>query len=270
VTKNALIIEGQMKNENTDVRISDLYKEFSNSQGIEKKELKTFYMRFYPNLTDQHFRRILYSLKKEALITSIGSGVYYLNKDDVPQKKKYVPNPSQSLSILNEKMKNTFPYLNFQIWETKILNEFMVIQLGQNYIILDVEKDTTSSVFNQLSEEYLGKIFLEPDSSTMVRYIQQLPEAIIISKLISQTPKGRKIKDVPYAPIEKILVDLLVDDEKFFIFQGNELAMIYNGIFNSYLINQKSLLRYAGRRKAISKLKKFVVNKTQIDIHGLH
>ncbi len=259
-----------MKKENIDVRISDLNKEFTNTQHIEKKDLKDFYIRFYPNLTDQYFRRILYSLEKEELISSTGSGVYYFNKNENPPKEKYFPKPSQSLKILNEKMRITFPYINYRIWETKILNEFMVLQLGQNHLILDVEKGTKSSVFNQLSEEYTGKIFLDPDSSIIERYVQQLPEAILISNLISQTPMGRKVEEIPYAPIEKILVDLLVDDEKFFTFRGNELISIFNGVFNSYLIDQKSLVRYAGRRKGISKLKKFVINKTQIDIISLH
>lgn len=259
----------QMEQENIDVRVSELNKEFTHTQHIEKKDLWDFYKRFYPNLSDQYFRRILYRLEKETIISSIGSGVYYFHKDENPPKQKYRPNPSASLRLLNERMKNAFPYIDYQIWETKILNEFMVLQLGQNHLILDVEKETTSSVFNRLSEAYAGKIFLDPDRSTMERYVQQLPEAIIISKLISQTPMGNKVEEIPYAPIEKILVDLLVDDDKFFTFRGNELVVIYNGVFNTYLINQKSLVRYAGRRKAIPKLKNFVINKTQIEIYGL-
>jgi len=259
-----------MEQENTSLYVSELNKAFTQTQHIKKKDLKDFYRRYYPNLSDQFFRRILYRLENEAIISSIGSGMYYLHINENPPKKKYRPNPSTSLRLLNENMKHAFPYIDYQIWETKILNEFMVLQLGQNHLILDVEKETISSVFNRLSEAYSGKIFLDPDRSTMERYVQQLPEAIIISKLISQTPMGNRVEDIPYAPIEKILVDLLVDDEKFFTFRGNELVSIYNGVFNSYLINQKSLVRYAGRRKAIPKLIKFVINKTPIEIDGLH
>jgi hypothetical protein len=143
----------------------------------------------------------------------------------------------------------------------------MLLQLGQNHIILDVEKGTENSVFNQLSEAYSGKIFLNPSRLTMERYVQQLPEAILISPLISQTPMGKKTEEIPYAPIEKILVDILVDDKKFFIFRGNELVSIFNGVFNSYLIDEKSLVRYAGRRKAINKLKAFVINETQVEFN---
>jgi len=259
-----------MKKENIDLKIFDLNKEFKNTKYVKKKDLKNFYFRLNPYFTDQFFRRILYSLEKEELISSTGSGVYYFNKDENPIKKKYLPSPSQSLRILDAKIKDTFPYIKYLVWETRILNEFMLLQLGQNHLILDVEKGTENSVFNQLSEAYSGKIFLNPSSLTMERYVQQLPEAILISTLISQTPMGKKVEEIPYAPIEKILVDLLVDDKKFFTFRGNELVSIFDGVFNSYLIDEKSLIRYAGRRKAINKLKKFVINKTQVEFNSLN
>ncbi|HBH11595.1 MAG TPA: hypothetical protein DDX29_00500 [Clostridiales bacterium] len=258
-----------MKKESVDIKISDLKKEFNKIQYIDKKDLLDFYIQFYPELTNQNFRRILYSLEKNEVISSSGSGLFYLNLNENSPKKKYLPSPSQSLRILNEKMKYKFPHLDFLIWETKFLNEFMVHQIGVNHIILDVERGTEASVFNQISEEYSGNIFLNPDIFTMESYVQQLSEAIIISNLISQTPLGRKEKKISFAPIEKILVDLLVDDEKFFSFQGNELISIYNEVFNSYLINIKSLIRYAGRRKAIPELKKFIINKTQVEIGNL-
>lgn len=256
-----------MKKENIDLKLLELNTKFKNTKYIEKKDLKDFYLRLYPDLTGQYFRRILYALEKEALISSTGSGVYYFNKDKDSLKKSYHPSPSQSLRLLNVNIKESFPYIKYLVWETRILNEFMLLQLGQNHIILDVEKGTENSVFNQLSEAYSGKIFLNPSRLTMERYVQQLPEAILISPLISQTPMGKKTEEIPYAPIEKILVDILVDDKKFFIFRGNELVSIFNGVFNSYLIDEKSLVRYAGRRKAINKLKAFVINETQVEFN---
>jgi hypothetical protein len=94
----------------------------------------------------------------------------------------------------------------------------------------------------------------------------QKPGSIIISKLISQTPRGRKIDRVPYAKIEKILVDLLVDDEKYFVYQGQELVSIYENVFDCYLIDVRSLFRYAGRRKADQKLRNFILEKTRVEL----
>ena len=57
---------------------------------------------------------------------------------------------------------------------------------------------------------------------------------------------GKKISGVPYAKIGKILVDILVDDEKFYVFQGQELVSIFENVFANYWIDEKSLFRYAG------------------------
>ena len=257
-----------MKKENTNLKISELNKAFQNTDYVDKKDLRNFYFQYNPSLTDQDFRRVLYALEKEEVISSTGSGVFYFTGNENPPKKKYIPSPSQSLQDLNRTFKETFPYLKYLVWETRIFNEFMILQSGQNYIILDVEKGTEDSVFNRLSEPYSGKVFLNPTRQTIERYIQPLPEAILISALISQTPMGKNVQEIPYAPIEKILVDVLVDDKKFFAFRGNELVSIYNGLFNSYLIDEKSLFRYARRRKATDKLKKFVADKTQVKFYS--
>ncbi len=256
-----------MKKENMNLKIPELNDKFQNTDYIDKKDLRNFYFQYNPYLTDQDFRRVLYALEKQEVISSTGSGVFYFTGNGNPPKKKYIPSPSQSLQDLNKTINEIFPYIKYLVWETRILNEFMLLQSGQNLIILDVEKGTENSVFNQLSELNSGKIFLNPDNLTMERYVQPLPEAILISALISQTPMGRKNQEIPYAPIEKILVDVLVDEKKFFTFRGNELVSIYNGFFNSYLIDEKSLFRYARRRKATDKIKKFVADKTQVEFH---
>jgi hypothetical protein len=61
------------------------------------------------------------------------------------------------------------------------------------------------------------------------------------------------------------LVDILVDAKKYFIFQGQELVNIFENIFANYQIDEKSLLRYAGRRNAIPKLKQLLLNHPKIE-----
>ncbi len=141
----------------------------------------------------------------------------------------------------------------------------MLHQPVHHDVIIETEKGTEDSVFNKLSEKSPGRTFLDPDRVMMERYVLQQSEAILISKLITQTPVGKKVNGVPYAKIEKILVDILVDEEKYFIFQGRELVSIYENVFYGYLMDEKSMLRYAGRRKAMDKLKQFILNQTQIE-----
>ncbi len=61
-------------------------------------------------------------------------------------------------------------------------------------------------------------------------------------------------------------MDILVDENKYFIYQGQELVSIFENVFGHYLIDENSLLRYAGRRNAVPKLKQFIRAQTQIDL----
>jgi hypothetical protein len=246
----------------------DLINNFSGQKLISKADLRNFYHLRSPNLTEAAFRRILYMLEKQHLLLAIGRGIYTLQdplSSQLTQKKKFAPTLSPNVKKLNDEIHEVFPYLGYLIWETKILHEFMVHQPGQNQIILETEKDAEDSVFNQISESYPGKTFLDPDRIMIERYVFQHPEAILISRLISQTPMGEKINGVPYAKIEKILVDILVDDKKYFIFQGQELVNIFENVFANYRIDEKSLQRYARRRNAIPKLKLLLLNHPKIE-----
>lgn len=259
---------GNMKKDIVELNIPEFINKFSGQKYASKADLRNFYHLQYPDLTEQAFRRILYALEKQNHIIATGRGIYIfqepLSTKHSP-KKKFVPTLSPTVKTVNDEIKTTFPYLDYLIWETKILYEFMVHQPGQNQIILETEKGTGDSVFNHLSEIYPGQTFLDPNRITIERYAIQQPEALLISKLVTQTPMGKRVNGVPYAKIEKILVDILVDNEKYFIFQGQELVTIFENAFAHYLIDEKSLLRYAGRRNAIPKLKQFVLNQTQIE-----
>ena len=262
-----------MKKNIVELNIPELKRKFSGQKYISKTDLRNFYHLLNPELTEQTFRRILYALEKQNLIITTGSGVYIFQNplsSLLSQKEKLVPSLSPIVKRVNDEIEDNFPYLDYLIWETKILYEFMVHQPGQNQIILETEKGTGESVFNRLSENYPGQTFLDPSRITMERYVFQQTETILISKLVSQTAMGKRVDGVPYAKIEKILVDILVDDEKYFIFQGQELASIFENVFSHYLINEKSLLRYAGRRNALPRLKQFILDQTQIKFRKFH
>lgn len=64
----------------------------------------------------------------------------------------------------------------------------------------------------------------------------------------------------------KILVDILVDENKYYVYQGRELSSIFENAFDTFTINQDSMLRYAGRRTAQDKLKWFILNKTNLKL----
>ena len=256
-----------MKEDNKQLNILELQNSFSGQKFFRKPDLRNFYAKQNQELTEQNFRRILYTLEKMTVIQAIDAGVYILanGEQHQPNRKKYKASLSSGIKALNESVHIKFPYIDYLLWETSILNEFMTLQPGQNQLILETEKDTSESVFDYLSLDHQGKVFLNPDMETMERYVLRITEPIIISQLISQSPRV-KVHGLPYPKIEKILVDLLTDEEKFFAFQGQELIRIYENVFETYQVSEKTLFRYAERRKVSQKLRAFICKETSIEL----
>lgn len=255
-----------MKTSGSTLPIQELQKKFSGRESVHKFELWEFYHSQNSDLTEQAFRRILYSLEKERCITPIGAGIYALkNPFLASNKKKFVPSLSPTAQELSLEVKENFPYTQYLIWETGTLHEFMTHQPGQNLIILEIEKEAIESVFNKLKEQPSRNIFLKPDRVTFERYIIDSPESILLLKLVTQSPK-MKTQGVVSARLEKILVDIFADKDRFFTFHGQEMINIFENAFSTYWINTKTLFRYAGRRKAAEKLKEFINTRTQIKL----
>lgn len=248
-------------------------KDFSGKKLVTKPELKDYVAKLMPGMTEQEFRRVLYQLINHSNIISSGNGTFLVidtidnyTSNLYLSKKKFQPFPSDILQKIVTKIKFAFTDVSFTIWETRELNQFMIHQPFVNMIILEVEKDSVESLFNHFPEIYPGKIFLSPDQLVLERYVQPQKEALIISKSITQTPKGRKRNSWPYAKLEKILVDIFVNKDLFLFYQGSELINIFEEAFKIFLIDESSLFRYAGRRNAATKLKEFIQIKTNIEL----
>ena len=252
-------------NEST-LAIRDLKNTFRNRELVNKAELREFYRSLNPGLTEEAFRRILYALEKEERIVSIGAGVYALpGSSPSTHKREFLPKFSAAVQDINSNLKTAFPYTPYLIWETRFLHEFMVHQPNQNQVILEIDKEATESVFNHLKSSSPRTIFLEPDKTTFERYIVGSPESVLVLRLVTQSPR-LKMNGVVSAKLEKILVDIFSDEDRFFVFHGQEMINIFENAFSTYWINPKTLFRYASRRKASKDLRTFINTKTKIDL----
>lgn len=141
----------------------------------------------------------------------------------------------------------------------------MVHQPSQNVLIVEIEKEVRESAFNHLSQQNSGKVFLEPDRVMMERYVLRQPNSIIVTRLITQSPR-KVFHGFPYPKLEKILADISMDTDKYFFFQGEELVHIFENAFSSVWVNEKTLFRYASRREASLKLRHFINVQTRIEL----
>jgi hypothetical protein len=245
---------------------SELKDNFLNKSLIRKNELRKLILSKKRNLSEQEFRRVMYSMERNGQIIPIGAGLFgnrlLSNSSD---KKKYSPTISTTAESISIRLLEKFPYSPHIIWETNCLREFMIMQPSQNLIIVEVEKDSMESFFNYLKQQSLQNVFIDPDQLTFERYISDLPESVLIFKKITQSPVINQ-NSITLARLEKILVDVFSDTERFYAFQGQELINIYENAFSTYWINTKTLFRYAGRRNGAQKIKNFIHDQTNVNL----
>lgn len=175
------------------------------------------------------------------VLNRIGRGKFTLGK-----RRNFSPEISKKLKTINRKLKREFPFLETCLWHTSIINEFMNHQPGRFYILVEVEKEATQSVFFFLKENKYP-VFIDPNKDLIEKYIPDIKETLIVKSLVTEAPL-QNISGVNTTTIEKMLVDIFCDEVIFSAQQGSELRTIYNESTTKYTVNENRMLRYAARR----------------------
>jgi hypothetical protein len=247
--------------------LPELHSALSGRKYFNKTDLRKFYQKRSPSLSEPAFRRILYALERRDQIVRVDAGVYCFpnGKNTSHALGTFTPSFSAELRQVDDEVKTAFPYADYLIWETRFLHEFMLHHPGQSQVILETEKDVSESVFNFLNARFIGRVFLQPERLTFERYILPRPDSIVIVSLLSQSPY-QKVEGVSTPKLEKILVDIFTNENIFYLFHGEEMAHIFEAAFERYQLSQKTLFRYAQRRKVDQKIRAFMQKKTRIEL----
>ena len=193
--------------------------------------------------------QIAYDLQKRldsGIVIHVGWDKYTVPK----QKHLYSYRYSKTAEDIASRLAQEFYDLNFRIFELIQLNEFMNHLMAHNTIFVSVENELQDFVFDSLKNIYPGHVMLRPSVDEYFRYVQD--DEIIIGRLPTETPKGYT-RDWE-SRIEKVLVDVLTDKLINRIVPENEKEAIVTGVFESYLLDEKAILRYAKRKGADAKL----------------
>lgn len=134
----------------------------------------------------------------------------------------------------------------------------MLHQPGRFFIIIEVEKDATESVFFFMKENKYS-VFLEPSKELFTRYIPDEKETWIVKSLVSEAPT-QTVSGVESTTIEKLLVDLFCDTVILDAQQGSERDRIFIEAFEKYTVNENKMFRYADRRRKKDQFKEYLNN----------
>lgn len=233
----------------------------NNETSFSRNDLKNAMCQYGVKISVSNFKVVLQKLLEECQIVRVGRNAYCVANENV---QNYNYQYSELATAVAMKIEDKFPYLDFTILELIQLNEFVNHQLAHNVVFVSVEEDLGEYVFQELKEHYMGKVLINPTPEIYHQYWSD--NMIVIQKLVSEAPSGRKIKW--HTRLEKMLIDLYMDILLKNIISQAEIPTIYEQGFSKYGVDESCLFRYAKRRGADKKIKNFISEKTNIELRG--
>lgn len=210
-----------------------------------------FYVKIEPQIKITTVNWRIYNLVQLGILNRIGRGKFVIGEG-----RLYKPEISSKIKSIHSKLNKEFPYLKICIWNTSSFNEFMIHQPGRFYILIEVEKEATQSVFFFLKENKYS-VFVDPTKELIEKYIPYEKETLIVKALVSEAPV-QMINKVNIPTLEKMLVDIFCDDLIFSAQQGSEMRTIFQEAIEKFVINENRMLRYADRRRKKDNFRKYL------------
>ena len=190
---------------------------------------------------------LIKKLIEDGIITKICNNQYKIvNKRKYHIYREY-DNTKDLINLLKE---IRYDYI---IYNITFLNEWLNQLIGKNTIFIEVDKKYFNSIYELLVDNEYKNVLVNPSMQEIEKY--SLSDLIIIKPLYSRSPINRKEKSFT---LEKIIVDLFVDDILRKYYSTSELPWIYKQIFKEYAIDEYSLNTYLTRRRIKEKFYEFL------------
>ena len=190
---------------------------------------------------------LIKKLIEDGIITKICNNQYKIvNKRKYHIYREY-DNTKDLINLLKE---IRYDYI---IYNITFLNEWLNQLIGKNTIFIEVDKKYFNSIYELLVDNEYKNVLVNPSMQEIEKY--SLSDLIIIKPLYSRSPINRKEKSFT---LEKIIVDLFVDDILKKYYSTSELPWIYKQMFKEYAIDEYSLNTYLTRRRVKEKFYEFL------------
>lgn len=238
--------------------IDKIKSRFENKDPFSHKELLNLLKELYPTTNLNTLKWKIYDLKENGVIHPVAKGHYTFTVQKLP----YQPEITLETADLYKRIRKELPHAELSIAHTTWFNEFMVHQVFRTYLIIEVEKGATTTVFNRLSE-WGKRAFLNPTREVFEYYIANTEDPIIIKPLISESPLT-ELENIKAATLEKLLVDC-VSDTVVYGAQHQEVSGIFESAMKKYALNLSKLKRYAGRRNKMEEINELLKKNMHYD-----
>ncbi len=198
-----------------------------------------FFKESEPDLLKSTFNWRIFELVKRFELKRVGRGRLMIG-----QEVAFSPQYSERLKEIGSYIKDQFPFADYCLWDTSILNEFAHHLQRYSFLIVYVEKDAAQSIYFQLKERF-KPVFFHVNVDMVLDFAEDSNKPILVRNMISESPIFPG--EIKTPTLEKILVDVFSDPE-FDYLEGSEMRQLFLNAFEKYTINRTKLYRYAARK----------------------
>ncbi|MFY8035319.1 MAG: DUF6577 family protein [Flexibacteraceae bacterium] len=215
---------------------------------------KEYWEREFGPISDSTIRGKLAQLTQKGKLRRIGTGEYrYVTENTITSFSIVIQSKILDRAVwyaLGYK-----PFIKVCVWETSIINNYSVHVPAVNFGVIEVEKELLELVYNHLnsSDYFGGKVFLDIDNPNFQRLgrnkdIEKRP--ILLKRMVGASPLQKNEEGYYHPKIEKLIVDLIVEQQNFQAYSGADLKSILTHFYKSHPINEDTLNSYAKYRNA--------------------
>lgn len=193
-------------------------------------------------------KRYCYDLKKENVIYDAGKGWYSSLKEGFKLDK-------EPLNYLAKKLKDKFPFLEFSGWSTAQIKDYFQHIPSIFTIFVYTDRDFFSAIKDLLNKNDYN-VYLNPGKREAEKFVEFENKTVILRPFY--TP--RTYQNDKFASIEKIIVDLFIENKKLNLLDLSEYKKIVANIIFNYRINIPKTFDYAHERKLKRRVKEIVLS----------
>lgn len=196
----------------------------------------------------------LREMVKDNVLFKLGRGIYTSRRHQV---REYTPRLRKRAIKIYKLITRAFPFIKISVFDGEVLSDFQHHISCNNALYIEVEREALESVFHWLKGEGYTA-YLNPGRDFVYDNIDLSKDVIIVKPLISESPLI-EMEGIPTPRIEKILVDILCDDDLDYL-QGSEWHYVLEHVITTYSVNHSTLMRYASRRNAKDRIQNALLN----------
>ena len=150
---------------------------FKSKAVFETQDVVAFYEQTEKDIKPTTVNWRVHTLVQSGVLQRIGRGKLTLGEG-----RNYIPEISSATKSVFKKLKAEFPFADLCVWNTSVLNEFMLHQPNQVFVLVETDKETTDAIFYFL-REVKKPVFIDPTKDILEKYVVNENIVFVIPKV---------------------------------------------------------------------------------------